>query len=107
MQSRCPRDLAVFLCCLLSTTLVAVGVQGLKWEVPPGREECFYHPLDQGSTVVVQYQVISGGIRDVDFTVRPSPCLRTLFHKLLVITKAAFQSSSCQSLGTSVHCYSR
>lgn len=97
MQSRCPCDLAVFLCCcLLSTTLVAVGVQGLKWEVPPGREECFYHPLDQGSTVVVQYQVISGGIRDVDFTVRPSPCLSALCNKLLV-TKAAFPSSSCQS----------
>lgn len=70
MHSRCQLDLAVFLCCsLLSTTLVAVGVSGLKWEVPPGREECFYHPLDQGSTVVVQYQVISGGIRDIDFTV--------------------------------------
>jgi hypothetical protein len=45
-------------------------VQCMKWEVPPLRQECFYHHIVNGSTVLVQYQTLSGGSREIDMMVR-------------------------------------
>jgi len=44
-------------------------VQCMKWEVPPLRQECFYHHIVNGSTVLVQYQTLSGGSREIDMMV--------------------------------------
>lgn len=50
------------------------GVKSLEREmtiyVEPGRDDCFFQRVKQGEVIDIDYQVINGGLGDLDITFR-------------------------------------
>ena len=59
---------------LLTSSIVLLAVvvltQGLSFTLGPGKEECFYENVNQGTTVSIVFQVNTGGRNDIDLNVR-------------------------------------
>ncbi len=54
-----------------SLALLENRVAGVKFSVGPLREECFYATdVPAGALISVHYQVVAGGSRDIDLSVR-------------------------------------
>jgi hypothetical protein len=47
-----------------------VLTQGLSFTLGPGKEECFYENVNQGTTVSIVFQVNTGGRNDIDLNVK-------------------------------------
>uniref|UniRef100_A0A8R1IWT2 GOLD domain-containing protein n=1 Tax=Caenorhabditis japonica TaxID=281687 RepID=A0A8R1IWT2_CAEJA len=56
---------------LASTTLIQCGEYDFTVEVPPGKFQCFFQPVDlaKHKTLEVDYQVIDGGDLNINFMI--------------------------------------
>jgi hypothetical protein len=51
------------------------GSEGFGFEVPAGKKECFAEAAKSSERIAGDWRVLSGGVLDLDVTVRP-PCRR-------------------------------
>lgn len=51
-----------------------------KFEIGPGKVECFYQPMLNGTQLFISYEVLTGGDRNIDFFLRDER-LEILVHK--------------------------
>ncbi|EFA77616.1 emp24/gp25L/p24 family protein [Heterostelium album PN500] len=67
--------LAVVLC------LAVVNVNALTMQIEPKTQECFYEYVENGKTSIILYQVIRGGLLDIDVRIY-DPQGNTIFSRL-------------------------
>ena len=79
---------------LLTSFLVVLAVlvlaEGLSFTLGPGKEECFYENVNQGTTVSIVFQVNTGGRNDIDLNVRNPSILKLLDRDIFIFKKLYF-----------------
>lgn len=55
---------------LLSLTCIKCLERVMTIYVEPGRDDCFFQYVKQGEVIDIDYQVINGGLGDLDITFR-------------------------------------
>ncbi len=63
-------------------------------KVEPKSEDCFYMDYDVGVKVEFEWQVLDGGLLDVDVRVRSPPPLTPRFSKAAILSSANFTSKA-------------
>lgn len=96
---------------LLCFAALVIGASAINFEVPAGRQECFYEDIMKGTDVGLTYQVTRGGALDIDAVVT-APDGAVIYAGRKETEGRYFFRNSCQRslhyllFQRNVHCYS-